>query len=97
MRKATMPLHREVNLLASLLLAPGDLSPDARRRLRALVLAAENLTTSFDEPLEELEPSLEPHFDAPALAGQTVRLDAAAVEARLGELAKNEDLSRYIL
>ena len=36
-------------------------------------------------------------FDAPNLAGQTVSLDATAVDAKLGELAKNEDLSRYIL
>ena len=36
-------------------------------------------------------------FDAPNLAGSTVRLDAAAVDAQLGELANDEDLSRYIL
>jgi ATP-dependent HslUV protease ATP-binding subunit HslU len=36
-------------------------------------------------------------FDAPNRSGQTVVVDAAAVDARLGELAKNEDLSRYIL
>ena len=36
-------------------------------------------------------------FDAPNRAGQTVRLDAAAVDAKLSDLAKNEDLSRYIL
>jgi ATP-dependent HslUV protease ATP-binding subunit HslU len=36
-------------------------------------------------------------FDAPRLGGQTVRIDAAQVEARLGELARNEDLSRYVL
>jgi ATP-dependent HslUV protease ATP-binding subunit HslU len=36
-------------------------------------------------------------FDAPNRSGQTVSLDAAAVSTRLGELARNEDLSRYIL
>jgi ATP-dependent HslUV protease ATP-binding subunit HslU len=36
-------------------------------------------------------------FDAPNRAGQTVTLDAAAVNARLSDLSKNEDLSRYIL
>jgi ATP-dependent HslUV protease ATP-binding subunit HslU len=36
-------------------------------------------------------------FDAPNMSGQTVRLDAREVDAKLGELAKNEDLSRYIL
>ena len=36
-------------------------------------------------------------FDAPERAGETVTLDAAAVDTKLGELARNEDLSRYIL
>jgi ATP-dependent HslUV protease ATP-binding subunit HslU len=31
------------------------------------------------------------------LAGKTITLDAAYVDARLGELSQNEDLSRYIL
>ena len=36
-------------------------------------------------------------FDAPNREGQTVRVDAAEVNDKLAELAKNEDLSRYIL
>ena len=36
-------------------------------------------------------------FDAPKRAGQTVVIDAGVVDGRLAELAKNEDLSRYIL
>jgi len=36
-------------------------------------------------------------FDAPRRSGETVSIDAAQVDARLGELAGNEDLSRYIL
>jgi len=36
-------------------------------------------------------------FDAPKRSGQTVALDAAVVNERLAELAKNEDLSRFIL
>jgi len=36
-------------------------------------------------------------FDAPNRSGQTITLDAAAVDDKLAELAKNEDLSRYIL
>jgi ATP-dependent HslUV protease ATP-binding subunit HslU len=36
-------------------------------------------------------------FDAPNLAGRSIEIDAAAVDAKLGELVKNEDLSRYIL
>ena len=35
--------------------------------------------------------------DAPNLGGKTVTLGAAEVDAKLGELANNEDLSRYIL
>ena len=36
-------------------------------------------------------------FEAPNRSGQTVNVDAAMVDARLAELARNEDLSRYIL
>ena len=36
-------------------------------------------------------------LDAPNLGGKTVELSAAEVDAKLGELAKDEDLSRYIL
>jgi ATP-dependent HslUV protease ATP-binding subunit HslU len=36
-------------------------------------------------------------FDAPNRQGQTVRIDEVLVNARLSDLAKNEDLSRYIL
>jgi ATP-dependent HslUV protease ATP-binding subunit HslU len=36
-------------------------------------------------------------FDAAALSGQTIDIDAAYVDSRLSELSQNEDLSRYIL
>ena len=36
-------------------------------------------------------------FDAANLAGQTILVDAAYVDERLGELSRDEDLSRYIL
>ncbi len=36
-------------------------------------------------------------FDAPNRDGQSVVIDAATVDERLGELSKNEDLSRFIL
>jgi ATP-dependent HslUV protease ATP-binding subunit HslU len=36
-------------------------------------------------------------FDAAKLAGQTISVNAAYVDARLGELSRDEDLSRYIL
>ena len=77
-----------------------EITPDAIRRLaqtafdvneRTENIGARRLSTVMERLLDEVS------FDAPALAGQTVRLDATAVEARLGELAKNEDLSRFIL
>lgn len=36
-------------------------------------------------------------FDAPNRGGEPALIDAAMVDARLAELARNEDLSRYIL
>ena len=36
-------------------------------------------------------------FDAPNRSGQTITLDGAAVDAKLADLAKDVDLSRYIL
>jgi ATP-dependent HslUV protease ATP-binding subunit HslU len=36
-------------------------------------------------------------FEAVALAGQTVTIDAVYVNARLSDLSQNEDLSRFIL
>jgi len=36
-------------------------------------------------------------FEAARLEGQTVTIDAAYVDARLADLSRNEDLSRYIL
>jgi ATP-dependent HslUV protease ATP-binding subunit HslU len=36
-------------------------------------------------------------FSAPEIKGQSVVIDGAYVDARLAELVKDEDLSRYIL
>ncbi len=36
-------------------------------------------------------------FRAPDMAGECVQIDAEYVNKSLGELAKDEDLSRYIL
>ena len=36
-------------------------------------------------------------FDAPNRGGDTVTIDGAEVDAKLADLAKDEDLSRYIL
>jgi ATP-dependent HslUV protease ATP-binding subunit HslU len=54
-------------------------------------IGARRLSTVMERLLDEVS------FDAPNLGGQTISLDAQAVDAKLAELAKNEDLSRYIL
>jgi ATP-dependent HslUV protease ATP-binding subunit HslU len=36
-------------------------------------------------------------FDATKLTGQKIEVDADYVDARLGDLSRDEDLSRYIL
>ena len=77
-----------------------EFTPDGIRRLAQIAyevnertenIGARRLSTVMERLLDEVS------FDAPRLSGQTVRLDAAAVDAKLGELARNEDLSRYIL
>ena len=54
-------------------------------------IGARRLATVMEHLLDEVS------FDATRLSGQTVVVDAAYVDARLGELSRNEDLSRYIL
>jgi ATP-dependent HslUV protease ATP-binding subunit HslU len=54
-------------------------------------IGARRLSTVMERLLDEVS------FDAPNRGGQTVHIDEAAVNARLAELARNEDLSRYIL
>ena len=54
-------------------------------------IGARRLSTVMERLLDEVS------FDAAALAGQTVEVDATYVDKRLGELSQNEDLSRYIL
>ncbi|MEF3193656.1 MAG: AAA family ATPase, partial [Halothiobacillaceae bacterium] len=54
-------------------------------------IGARRLHTVVERLLEDLA------FEAPAMAGQTVTLDVADVDAKLGPLVKSEDLSRYIL
>jgi ATP-dependent HslUV protease ATP-binding subunit HslU len=77
-----------------------EITPDGVRRLAQIAydvnertenIGARRLATVMERLLEELS------FDAPNRGGQTVTLDAAAVDARLGALAQNEDLSRFIL
>ena len=54
-------------------------------------IGARRLATVMERLLDEIS------FDAPHKSGQTIALDAAAVNAKLGALAANEDLSRFIL
>ncbi len=54
-------------------------------------IGARRLATVMEHLLDEVS------FDAPQRDGQTVVIDAAEVDARLAELSRNEDLSRYIL
>jgi ATP-dependent HslUV protease ATP-binding subunit HslU len=77
-----------------------QITPEGVRRLAQIAfevnertenIGARRLATVMERLLDEIS------FDAPNRSGQTVVIDGAAVDARLGELAKNEDLSRYIL
>ena len=77
-----------------------EITPEGVRRLAQIAfdvnertenIGARRLATVMERLLDEVS------FDAPNRSGQTVQVDAAAVDARLAELAKNEDLSRYIL
>ena len=54
-------------------------------------IGARRLATVMERLLDEVS------FRAPELAGTSVTLDAATVDAKLSDLARNEDLSRYIL
>ncbi len=54
-------------------------------------IGARRLSTVMERLLDEVS------FDAPELAGQTIRIDDSFVNLRLSELSQNEDLSRYIL
>ena len=77
-----------------------QIAPDGIRRLAQIAydvnertenIGARRLATVMERLLDEVS------FDAPKLGGQTVTLGAAEVDAKLAELAHNEDLSRYIL
>ena len=54
-------------------------------------IGARRLSTVMEKLLEEVS------FGAARRSGETVTIDAAFVDGRLGNLAKSEDLARYIL
>jgi len=75
-------------------------TPDGITRLAAIAyevnertenIGARRLATVMEHLLDEVS------FDATKLEGQTVTIDQVYVDARLGALSQNEDLSRYIL
>jgi ATP-dependent HslUV protease ATP-binding subunit HslU len=77
-----------------------EFSPDGVRRVAEIAwqvnemtenIGARRLHTVMEKLLEELA------FEAPRRGGETVRIDAAYVDARLKDLAGREDLSRYVL
>jgi len=77
-----------------------EFTPEAVRRIAEVAfevnertenIGARRLATVMERLLDDVS------FDAPQRGGQTVRIDAAEVNRHLGELAGNEDLSRFIL
>jgi len=77
-----------------------DFRPDGVRRLAQIAfsvnettenIGARRLHTVLERLLEEVS------FKASRHSGQSVVVDAAFVDERLGEIAANEDLSRYVL
>jgi ATP-dependent HslUV protease ATP-binding subunit HslU len=77
-----------------------EITPEGVRRLAQIAfdvnestenIGARRLATVMERLLDEIS------FDAPNRQGQTVQVDEALVNSRLSDLAKNEDLSRYIL
>ena len=77
-----------------------EVTPEAVRRIAQIAfevnertenIGARRLATVLEHLLDEIS------FDAPQRQGQTVSIDAAQVEERLGALARNEDLSRFVL
>jgi len=77
-----------------------EFQPDAIRRLAEIAwqvnektenIGARRLSTVLEKLLEEVS------FEAGNRGGSQVKVDAPYVDARLGTLAKNEDLARYVL
>jgi ATP-dependent HslUV protease ATP-binding subunit HslU len=77
-----------------------QIAPDAIRRIAQIAydvnertenIGARRLATVMERLLDDVS------FDAPNRGGQTITIDAAAVDGKLADLAKDIDLSRYIL
>jgi ATP-dependent HslUV protease ATP-binding subunit HslU len=99
----TQPTASLIKQYQALLSAEGvnlSFTPEAIRRLAQIAfevnertenIGARRLSTVMERLLDELS------FNAPDMAGQAHTVDADEVDRRLGELARNEDLSRFIL
>ena len=77
-----------------------EITPEAVQRLAQIAfevnertenIGARRLATVMERLLDELS------FEAPDMPGRAVVIDRAQVDQRLAELARNEDLSRYVL
>ena len=77
-----------------------DIRPDAIRRIAQIAydvnertenIGARRLATVMERLLDDVS------FDAPNRGGQSIVIDARTVDAKLADLARDEDLSRYIL
>ena len=77
-----------------------DFTPDAIDRLAQIAvdlnanvenIGARRLQTVMERVLDEIS------YDAPDKSGTSLEIDAAYVEKHVGDLAKNTDLSRFIL
>ncbi len=99
----TQPSASLIKQYQALLAAEGvtlNFAPEAIRRLAEIAhevnertenIGARRLATVLERLLDEVS------FNAPDLSGTTRDITAADVDQRLGELARNEDLSRFIL
>ena len=67
------------------------ITADKRLFVNAVQVAEQDLPRRMEQVLEELS------FEADGQHGETVRVDRAFVDARLGDLIEDEDLSRFIL
>ncbi len=78
-----------VDFTADAVAALADVAVDVNGTIENI--GARRLTTVMERVIDEIS------FDASDRAGQTLTIDAAYVKARVGELAKNRDLSKFIL
>jgi ATP-dependent HslUV protease ATP-binding subunit HslU len=77
-----------------------DFTPDGVQRLAEVAvevngtvenIGARRLQTVMERVLDEIS------YVAPDKSGETVVIDSSYVEARIGDLSRNTDLSRFIL